>query len=89
MNKIPTSALDDVLIDGISLRNYLKELLIRLWIEAESFNTHDPFETHPDADWQDDVYNALIEAGHLLDTTRVSDMDKAITQLIEEIFQKP
>ena len=50
------SAYDD---EGTSIREYLTDLLIRLWRDGVEFNPASPF--HYGKDWQDAVYKTLVK----------------------------
>lgn len=45
-----------------TIRDYLKMLLLRLWIDGESFSGKRPLGN---SGWKFDLYIALIKAGHL------------------------
>jgi len=86
-----TKALE-VIVNGDTLKNYLKTLLVTLWQEAEGFSGKRPFGN---SDWQYDVYAPLIKAGFLegsLDSDGyVEELDHAkadefILKLIEKCF---
>jgi hypothetical protein len=45
-----------------SLREYLNELLQRLWVQGSDFSSKRPFG---DGNWQWCVYRALVKAGYI------------------------
>ncbi len=49
----------------VTVREYLKELLITLWDEGESFSGKRPFGN---SGWQYDLYTALIKGGAITGT---------------------
>lgn len=48
--------------DGLTVRGYLRELLLTLWEEGEGFSGKRPFGN---SGWESDLYAPLIEAGFI------------------------
>lgn len=48
--------------DGLTIRGYLRELLVTLWREDEGFSGKRPFGN---SGWQSDLYAPLVKAGIL------------------------
>ena len=46
--------------DGLTVRQYLRELLLTLWLEGEGFDGKRPFGN---SSWEFDVYRPLLVAG--------------------------
>lgn len=91
---LDASVLDTAVVDGfdMTLREYFRELVIRLWVEGESFSGKRPLG---DSGWECDVYKALIKAG-AVDGTLDEDgyvedcdsrkVDKLVTELLRNHF---
>jgi hypothetical protein len=48
--------------DNITVRDYLRELLLTLWVEQEGFSGKRPFGN---SGWQREIYMPLIKAGFI------------------------
>lgn len=92
------SLLDDVLVEPhgewsapVTLRAYLRELLVTLWAQGDDFSAKRPLGY---SDWQWPVYAALATAGYLgvrdaadeLDATEVRAANRLVTQAVERLF---
>lgn len=80
----------DDLSQEITIKEYLKELLQRVWKEGESFSGKRPFGN---SGWQADLYLPLIAAGFITGTVDedgyLEDCDeKAGDELISEIISR-
>jgi hypothetical protein len=81
----------DSAIGTVTIRDYFKKVLIKLWNDEDSNGKH-MFGHGP---WKFDVYKALIKAGAIegtldedgyIDKLNINDADKFIIQLIAYIF---
>ena len=84
----------DCELGRVTIREYLKQLLLTLWREEEGFSGKRPFGN---SGWQWDVYIPLVKAGHLpgtvdeddfLETFDKRDGDKLMAALIERCFEE-
>lgn len=89
------SILDAKMHDGGTVRSYLKDLLLSLWLQGSDFDSKRPFG---DGAWQFDVYAALITAnlipGKLDEDGYVDSVDEAaadqlIIEAVKELFAEP
>jgi hypothetical protein len=89
--------LKEIIVDGDNgkqqLKDYLKDLLLTMWREGESFSGKRPFGN---SGWQYDVYQAMIKHKHLkgkldedgyVDECDTNEADAIIENLIHEIFE--
>ncbi|MDE2467956.1 MAG: hypothetical protein KGL35_04255, partial [Bradyrhizobium sp.] len=79
--------------DGLTIRGYLRELLLTLWSEEEGFSGKRPFGN---SGWQSDLYAPLVRAGLIsgsfdedgwLDEYDREDGRKIVDQLIREALK--
>jgi len=80
-------------VDGLTIKEYFKELLITLWKEGESFSSKRPFGN---SGWEYDLYKPLIaieviegkidEYGYV-EEINIKKADEFIINLIEIIFK--
>ena len=80
--------------EPLTIREYLKELLLTLWVEGEGFSGKRPFGN---SGWQYDLYKALIiagavegkldEDGYVIELSTL-EADKLICDLIREVFKQ-
>jgi hypothetical protein len=78
---------------NLTIREYLRELLLTLWMEEEGFSGKRPFGN---SGWQHDVYAPLVKAGFIKGTVDeewnnvdVADEEKAskfVQKLIEYVL---
>lgn len=89
------SILDAKMHDGGTVRSYLKDLLLNLWLQGSDFDSKRPFG---DGAWQFDVYAALIAANLIpgkldedgcVDSVNEAAADRCITEAIKELFAEP
>lgn len=72
--------------DNVTVRDFLRELLDTLWMEAEGFSGKRPFGN---SGWQFDIYAALIRAGYIDGTLDVDGCVEDIdTATAEKYVQK-
>lgn len=48
--------------NGLTVREYLKKILLAVWDDGESFSGKRPFGN---SGWEYDIYSALIKSGHI------------------------
>jgi len=82
----------DDLDKEVTVKEYLKELLLKLWIEGENFNGKRPWGN---SSWDWNVYKALIEKGVIegrldedgyIEKLNEDEANKVIVNYIKEIF---
>jgi len=83
----------DIKIDGDfsgTLRDFFKELSLKVWNEVEGFSGKRPFGN---SGWQNEVYSALIAAGVVdgkldeygfVEECDTREIDKLVTELVDE-----
>ena len=73
----------------ITVKEYLKELLLELWTEAECFSGKRPFGN---SDWQYDIYQVLIKnkiiSGALDEDDYIDEFDRDDADAADEIIKK-
>lgn len=78
--------------DKITIRDYLKELLVTLWEEGESFSGKRPFG---DSGWEYEIFGALVDNKVIHGTNEdyCLDLDedealKLVIKLINYVFER-
>jgi hypothetical protein len=93
-NALNVSLYSDDLKKMVTVRNYLKELLLTLWKEKEGFSGKRPFGN---SGWHYDLYGALIAkryiTGYLdndgyVESVDGDEADAFISKLIEFVFKE-
>lgn len=80
--------------DATTIKEYLHEIMLKLWQEGESFSGKRPFGN---GGWKFDIYVALVKCGAVegkldedgfLDEVDLKAADKLVFKLIDKIFSK-
>ena len=78
--------------DNITVRDYLRKLLERLWIEKEEFSGKRPFGN---SGWDHELFAPLIKSGHIggmldqygyIEDVNYNQANEFVKQLILEVF---
>ena len=81
-------------VNAHTVGEFLKELLLQLWSEAEGFSGKRPFGN---SDWQYQVYASLIEAGYdigeldedgYVESLDMTKADKLVMDAITDLFEE-